>query len=374
MRERGLLRRPAAGAAARRDRAGSSRRSSDRRRRCWCWTTASTWSTPPPRWPTSCWPLPAAARPGHQPRAARASSARRCARCRRSACPRPARRGRGADVPGGAAASSTGRPRCGPDFAVDRRQRRAVVEICRRLDGLPLAIELAAARLRSLTAGAGRRPARRPVPAAHRRQPHGAAPAPDAARGGRLELGPARRRRAPARRAAGGLRRRATATARRGLRRRPAAGGDVARPARRAGRQVAAPGHGDGEPRYRMLETIREYGLERLADSGEIAAVRAAHAAYFLELAETGRAAPARAEQLQLAAPAGRRARQPARRAALRRRRRRRRHRGAAGRRAGLVLDHARQPTPRPRAGSAWRSRCPARRPSRRGRSSPRCT
>jgi predicted ATPase/DNA-binding SARP family transcriptional activator len=40
-------------------------------------------------------------------------------------------------------------------------------------------------------------------------------------------------------------------------------------------------------PRYRMLETIREFGLERLAESGRIAEVRAAHAAYFLELAET---------------------------------------------------------------------------------------
>lgn len=40
------------------------------------------------------------------------------------------------------------------------------------------------------------------------------------------------------------------------------------------------------EPRYRMLETVREYGLERLAASGEEASVRAAHAAVFLELAE----------------------------------------------------------------------------------------
>jgi len=40
-------------------------------------------------------------------------------------------------------------------------------------------------------------------------------------------------------------------------------------------------------PRYRMLETIREYGLERLAEAGEIADVRAVHAVYFLRLAET---------------------------------------------------------------------------------------
>src|SRR5262249_37105035 len=38
---------------------------------------------------------------------------------------------------------------------------------------------------------------------------------------------------------------------------------------------------------YRMLETIRAYGAERLADAGEADRVRAAHAAYFLELAET---------------------------------------------------------------------------------------
>jgi predicted ATPase/DNA-binding NarL/FixJ family response regulator len=43
----------------------------------------------------------------------------------------------------------------------------------------------------------------------------------------------------------------------------------------------------DGTPRYQMLATIREYGLEQLAASGEEHAVRAAHAAYFLQLAET---------------------------------------------------------------------------------------
>jgi predicted ATPase/transcriptional regulator with XRE-family HTH domain len=40
------------------------------------------------------------------------------------------------------------------------------------------------------------------------------------------------------------------------------------------------------EPRYRMLETIREYGLERLTASGEAEIVRRRHAAWCLMLAE----------------------------------------------------------------------------------------
>jgi predicted ATPase/DNA-binding CsgD family transcriptional regulator len=43
---------------------------------------------------------------------------------------------------------------------------------------------------------------------------------------------------------------------------------------------------GDEEPRLMMLETIREYGLERLASGGEAHATRAAHAAYYLRLSE----------------------------------------------------------------------------------------
>ncbi len=42
----------------------------------------------------------------------------------------------------------------------------------------------------------------------------------------------------------------------------------------------------DGELRLLMLETIREYGLECLASAGELEASRAAHAEYFLALAE----------------------------------------------------------------------------------------
>ena len=41
----------------------------------------------------------------------------------------------------------------------------------------------------------------------------------------------------------------------------------------------------DAGPRYRMLETIREFGIDRLAERGETDAVRAAHARYFAAVA-----------------------------------------------------------------------------------------
>ncbi len=40
------------------------------------------------------------------------------------------------------------------------------------------------------------------------------------------------------------------------------------------------------EPRFGMLETIREYGLERLTEHDEAKTIRKAHAQYFMELAE----------------------------------------------------------------------------------------
>jgi predicted ATPase/class 3 adenylate cyclase len=53
----------------------------------------------------------------------------------------------------------------------------------------------------------------------------------------------------------------------------------------------------DGEPRFIMLETIREYALERLEFSDEGAIVQRRHAQYFLELAETADAQLQRAGQ-----------------------------------------------------------------------------
>jgi predicted ATPase/DNA-binding winged helix-turn-helix (wHTH) protein len=46
--------------------------------------------------------------------------------------------------------------------------------------------------------------------------------------------------------------------------------------------------HGPDGPRYRMLEIIKAYGLERLDQAGEREQVRQAHASYFTRLAEEG--------------------------------------------------------------------------------------
>src|SRR5207244_11897665 len=43
---------------------------------------------------------------------------------------------------------------------------------------------------------------------------------------------------------------------------------------------------GPARPRFTMLETVREYALERLAEHGQEAVVRARHAAHYLRLAE----------------------------------------------------------------------------------------
>jgi predicted ATPase/DNA-binding SARP family transcriptional activator len=55
---------------------------------------------------------------------------------------------------------------------------------------------------------------------------------------------------------------------------------------------------GDGAPRYRMISTIKEYAGHRLAEAGETELARHAHLAYFTELTETAEPHLRRAEQL----------------------------------------------------------------------------
>jgi len=54
----------------------------------------------------------------------------------------------------------------------------------------------------------------------------------------------------------------------------------------------------DGEPRFTLLQLVREFALERLSEQGEEAATRGAHAAWFLALAETADAHLSGPEQL----------------------------------------------------------------------------
>ena len=125
---------------------------------------------------------PARARPGHQPGGARASPASGDA----AACPPLA----AARTRPGAGDRRRPWPRCeAVRLFVERarggraglrphgrRTRRRWPSVCRRLDGLPLALELAAARVRVLPVEQLAGAAGRPLPAADRREPHARPP------------------------------------------------------------------------------------------------------------------------------------------------------------------------------------------------------
>jgi non-specific serine/threonine protein kinase len=184
-----------------------------------------------------------------------------------------------------------------PGFAVDARNAHAVADLCHQLDGLPLAIELAAARIRLL-----------PPQAMLSRLSMGVGP-------GSLDLLATRARDMPARhqtlRAAIGWSHDLLTPDHRSLFRRLAVfvGGCTLAMAEAVceGLPDAASADQpsllddlgtlvenhllrqvedvDGEPRFRMLATIREYAAERLDASGEAETVRRRHALTMLELA-----------------------------------------------------------------------------------------
>jgi predicted ATPase len=181
-----------------------------------------------------------------------------------------------------------------PAFAVTGQDASAVAEICSRLDGLPLAIELAAARLRVLppqallgrlsnrltflTGGARDRPTRQQTLRAAIDWSYSLLDESEQRLFARLAV------------FAGGCTLDAAEVV--GTLVTDARGGDVAsvldcaaslidKSLLRRSYSAASP-----EPQLRMLETIREYALERLTGSGEEAIIRRQHAVYFLSLAE----------------------------------------------------------------------------------------
>src|SRR5258708_9744849 len=133
-------------------------------------------------------------------------------------------------------------------------------------------------------AGPARRALGRQVRAADRGQPDGAAPAQDAPGGGRLELGPAVGVRAGAGAQAGRLPRGATLAAAEYVCADELLPQAAVLPALSGLVDKSILGVAEGQdgmsPRYRMLETVRAYGLERLAEAGAAAAVRDAFPPY----------------------------------------------------------------------------------------------
>ncbi|MEU5882304.1 BTAD domain-containing putative transcriptional regulator [Spirillospora sp. NPDC047279] len=185
-------------------------------------------------------------------------------------------------------------------FAVTDRNVASIAQICRALDGMPLAIELAAARLRSMT----------PAQVAARLNDRFGL----LAGGNRAALPRHQTLRAVVEWSWDLL-----DEAERAMWSRLAvfSGGATAESAEEvcAGPGLARSGvfdvltalvdkslvtvteteHG---PRYRMLETIRAYGLERLAEAGDEERTRRAYAGHFLDLAETAEPHLYRDEQL----------------------------------------------------------------------------
>ncbi|HET9014038.1 MAG TPA: NB-ARC domain-containing protein, partial [Thermomicrobiaceae bacterium] len=172
----------------------------------------------------------------------------------------------------------------------DDEELAAMAELCARLDGLPLAIELAAARTRDRSPERllAEFPGRLDVGSTGPRDVPPRQQTLRAAIDWSLDLLPAPARTLLARLStfSGGWTEEAAVAV--------CAGGGV--PAGELpgwlstladASLVVRAGSAVGVRRYRMLETIREYGAELLARTGETAAMRARHARFFVSLAES---------------------------------------------------------------------------------------
>jgi predicted ATPase len=181
----------------------------------------------------------------------------------------------------------------GPGFRLEAGNALAVAGICRRLDGIPLALELAAARVRALgvhalaarlddrfrllTAGRREAPARQQTLRATIDWSWELASEPERVVLRRLATHADGCTLAAAEQtcAAGGLDREDIA----GLL------------ARLVDRSLVAVSDGDAEePRYRLLESVAAYGLERLREAGELDRFQRRHGQYYAALAEQARA------------------------------------------------------------------------------------
>jgi predicted ATPase/class 3 adenylate cyclase/DNA-binding CsgD family transcriptional regulator len=176
-----------------------------------------------------------------------------------------------------------------PDFQLTPTNARAIAEICARLDGLPLAIELAAARIKLLppeallarldqrfqvlTSGARDMPERQQTLRNTLRWSYDLLDAQEQRLFRRLAI------------FAGGCVPEAVEAVSTAVGDSDA--GVLEGITSLLDKSLLQRTEGDGkEPHYVMLETIREYGLEVLTSGGEAEATREAHAAYYLALAE----------------------------------------------------------------------------------------
>jgi predicted ATPase/DNA-binding CsgD family transcriptional regulator len=179
-----------------------------------------------------------------------------------------------------------------PGFALTERNAMSVVQICYRLDGIPLAIELAAARVKVLSVGqiAARLDDRFALLTDGGRTALARQRTLEAAMDWSHELLPGRERKLLRRLSvfAGGFTLEAAEAVCSGL---PSdeeveQGEVLDLLSRLVDKSLVLVAERDGQARYRLLETVRQYGREKLERSGETAEIRRRHAGFLLELTE----------------------------------------------------------------------------------------